>query len=406
MRARHACIGIDLGGSKVLFDLLDERFRVVQSELMETLPERGERRFTKRFAKCLRSLVKTAQRRGLTVRCVGVGCAGFADSDNGVLTSSPNIPFIRDYPLAAKVARWAGAPTVIGNDVQMGLFGEHALGAARGCRSAFAIFIGTGVGGALIVDGRLYRGASGLAGEIGHFLIDAHGPLSGSERHGLLDDVASRSAIAAQAASFAAKHWAPHLYKTTGADLMNIKSAALARSVRHGDHKIEELIRSRSRIIGVVMANLVNFLSPDCIVMGGGLVDDLGDIVVPEAAAAMRRYALPSISRHVNVVASALKGHAVAVGAAIWARERLTQRPVTEGSSPSPEPSPRRRAVRAPSRKRRGPPLRARARRAEPPRRRAWPAGTRGPTATKARPSRGARTAARARPTPPAPSAP
>jgi glucokinase len=320
----RASIGIDLGGSKVLFDLLDDRFRVVASQRMETQPERGETRFTRAFDRHLRSMLRECKRHGYKLRCVGVGCAGFADTETGILTSSPNIPFIEDYDLAASLSRISGAPTLIGNDVQLGLYGESALGAARGARHAMALFIGTGIGGALIIDGRLHRGASGLAGEIGHFLIDAHGPLSGSERHGLLDDVASRSAIAAQAASFAAKHWAPHLFRAAGADLLNMKVGVIAAAVWRGDAKIEELIRSRSRIVGVVMANLVNFLSPECVVLGGGLVDALGKLIVPEAEASMRRHAVPAISERVRVVASSLKRHAVAVGAAKWAWDRIS----------------------------------------------------------------------------------
>lgn len=317
-------VGIDIGGTKVLFDLLDDQFRVVHSCLMETLPEGGERSFTARFRACLNGTLKQARKKKLTVRCIGVGSAGMTDSETGVLTESPNIPFIKNYDLGARLSGWSRAPAVIGNDVQMGLYGEHQLGAAKGCRNAIALFLGTGIGGALVIDGKLYRGASGLAGEVGHFLIDAHGPLSGSERHGLLDDVASRTAIAAEAASFAAKHWAPHLFKKCGANLLEIKAQALAEAVDNGDLKIEELIRSRSRIVGTVMANLVNFLSPDCVVLGGGLVDALGRIIVPEAEAAMRRHALPLIGRRCRVFASALKDHAVAVGAARWAWDRIS----------------------------------------------------------------------------------
>lgn len=319
-----ASIGVDIGGSKVLIDLLDERFRVVESRYMETQAERGERDFTKRLRAGLDEVLRCSDARKLQVRCAGVGCAGMADTEKGIVTESPNIPFIKDFDLARKLTRWAGAPALIGNDVQMGLWGELKLGAARGCRDAVALFIGTGIGGAIVIDGKLYRGASGLAGEIGHFLIDAHGPLSGSERHGLLDDVASRTAIAAEAASFAAKHWAPHLFKLAGANVLEIKANTLDKAVRLGDTKIEELIRSRSRIIGVVMANIANFLSPECFVLGGGLVDALGRIIVPEAEQAMRRQILPPIGKLCKVVPTRLKDHAVAIGAAKWAWDRIS----------------------------------------------------------------------------------
>jgi glucokinase len=242
----------------------------------------------------------------------------------------------------------------------MGLYGEFRRGAARGSRNAIGLFLGTGIGGAVIVDGRLYRGTSGHAGEIGHYLLDALGPLSGSQRYGLLDDVVSRHAIAAQAAAMAAKQWAPHLFRAAGADLLAIKADDIARAIERGDKHIEELVRSRSRIIGIVLANLVNFLSPDLVVLGGGLVKSLGEIVVPEAARSMRRHALPPIARRVKLVPAALGDLAVAAGAACWAidslegartmtekkksRKTRKPRPVDAAPAPAPEPDSERQA--------------------------------------------------------------
>jgi glucokinase len=316
---RWGSLGIDLGGTKVLAVLFDEKFKVVAQELHRTQPDRGLTRFTRKLSASVSKLAREAKRRGIPIRAVGAGCAGFVDAESGLLTSSPNVPFIRDFPLCATLKRLTGIAPSIGNDVQLGLYGEQAFGSARGCRNAIALFLGTGIGGAIIIDGRLHRGSSGLAGEIGHYLLDALGPLSGSQRHGLLDDVASRHAIAAQAAALAAKQWAPHLFREAGADLLEIRADALARAIKRGDEKIEELVRSRSAILGIVMANLVNFLSPDLVVMGGGMVKSLGKIIVPEAERAMRRHALPPIAKPVRVAAAQLGDLAVAAGAAKWA---------------------------------------------------------------------------------------
>jgi glucokinase len=316
---RWGSVGVDLGGTKVLAVLFDEEFKVVAQELHRTQPDRGLDRFTRRLSTSVAKLVRAARERRIQLRGVGAGCAGFVDAKSGLLTSSPNVPFIRDFPLSSTLKKLTGLSPAIGNDVQLGLFGEQAFGSARGCRNALALFLGTGIGGAIIIDGRLYRGSSGLAGEIGHYLLDALGPLSGSQRHGLLDDVASRHAIAAQAAALAAKQWAPNLFREAGTDLLEINADALARAIKNGDDKIEELVRSRSALVGIVMANLVNFLSPDLIVLGGGMVKSLGDIIVPEAERAMRRHALPPIAKHVRVAAAQLGDLAVAAGAAKWA---------------------------------------------------------------------------------------
>jgi len=320
---RWGTIGIDLGGTKVLAALFDERFRPLEQVIHRSQPENGLARFTSRLKSSVVRLLRRARRESISLRAVGAGCAGFVDASRGVLTSCPNIPFISDYPIAAKLGQLTRLPVIVGNDVQLGLYGEHAFGAARGCRNAIALFLGTGIGGALIIEGRLYTGSSGLAGEIGHYLVDAFGPLSGSQRHGLLDDVASRHAIAAQAAALAAKQWAPHLFRDVGANLLEIRADALARAIKRGDDKVEELVRSRAAIVGIVMSNLVNFLSPDVVVLGGGMVKSLGDIIVPEAEKAMRRHAIPLISQRVRVVAAQLGDLAVAAGAARWALDQM-----------------------------------------------------------------------------------
>lgn len=314
-----ASLGIDLGGSKVLAALFDDKLRLVDSLLHHTNPEKGLRRFTAKLEESVLRLVTRARREGLELRAVGAGCAGFVDAASGVLSSCPNIPFIRDYPIARHLGRLAKCSVSVGNDAQLGLYGEFKLGAAVGCRNVIGLFIGTGIGGGAIIEGSLYKGASGLAGEIGHYLLDALGPLSGSERHGLFDDIASRHAIAAQAAAMAAKQWAPHLYREAGTNLLDIRADVLARAIRRGDAKIEELVRSRASIVGLVLANLVNFLSPDMVVLGGGMIKALGDIIVPEAERTMRRHALVPISRCVRVVPARLGDLAVATGAAKWA---------------------------------------------------------------------------------------
>lgn len=328
--ARWGSLGIDLGGTKLLSTLFDDRLRPVEQLLERTRPELGLRRFTALLTRQIERLARRARREGLRLRAAGAGCAGFVDQKSGVLLSSPNVPFIENFPLARRITSAAGCPALLANDVQMGLYGEHALGAARGKRNVIGLFLGTGIGGAIIIDGRLYQGSSGHAGEIGHYLLDALGPFTGSQRYGLLDDVVSRHAIAAQAAAMAAKQWAPHLFKAAGADLLEIRAGDIDRAIRSGDQHIEELVRSRSRIVGIVLSNLVNFLSPDLVVLGGGLVKSLGRIIVPEAQRSMRRHTLPELGRRVRVVPARLGDLAVATGAACWALDNAKE----AGASP------------------------------------------------------------------------
>jgi glucokinase len=207
------------------------------------------------------------------------------------------------------------------NDVHAALYGELKVGKAVDCKDAVAIFIGTGIGGAVAIDGKLHFGASGEAGNIGHYLLHAFGPLAGSERHGVLDDFASRLSIAGTAATFAAKGWAPHLLESIGTDVTNIKSSALADAMRSGDKAIEELVRSRMQIVGIVLSNIVDFLSPEIIVLGGGVTDVMPELVCAEVTAGIQAHSTVGSLHGLKVVTAKHAGLAVTIGAAKFAMD-------------------------------------------------------------------------------------
>lgn len=319
---KRAMLGIDIGGTKTLFGLFDEEFSVVDEMKIKTRADK-EKAFTRGLEESVSSLLDSAERKGLTVVGVGVGCAGSIDRETELLTVSPNIPFLKGYPLKRRLARMTGTPVFIGNDVHMGLYGEQQLGAAKGLKHVLGIFFGTGIGGAVIIDGKLYEGANGAAGEVGHTLMSPLGHLAGSERQGVLDDFASRNAIAGEAASMAAKHMAPHLYKAAGADVDRITSKALAEAIEAGDKKLEEMVRSRARMAGIVISNLVDFLCPEMIVLGGGLVESMPSLFRKEFAAGIRAHTNADVRDAVRIAVIELAGHSVSAGAAKMAWHRF-----------------------------------------------------------------------------------
>ena len=320
MSPGRGTLGIDVGGSKILFVLFDERFRAVAETKIKTP---GEADFTEALESGARALVRKAKKRGLRLMGVGVGCAGNVDRRRGELESCPNLPFLRGYPFEARLSRLAGANVLLGNDVHMGLYGEHRLGAAKGLKHVVGVFFGTGVGAAFIASGELYVGASGAAGEFGHCLVAPMGPLTGSERQGVLDDFVGRNAIAGAAAAIAARGGAPRLLERAGADVLRIRSGALADSIRAGDKAIEEMVRSRARTAGIALSNLVDFLSPEMVVLGGGLVEAMPSLFRQEIAREVRAHAIPAVARGVRVVVAKLGKRAVAAGAAKMAWDRL-----------------------------------------------------------------------------------
>ena len=312
---QRAVIGIDIGGTKTLCALFDDDFRIVEEIKIKTHAHKGEEAFTASFLESVGSLVEAAARKRLSVTAVGVGCAGCADPDKGTMRSCPNVGFLQGYPLRKRLRKITGASVWVANDVQAGLYGEHQLGAAAGLKHVIGIFVGTGIGGALIIDGKLHVGATGYAGDIGNYLLHTIGPLGGWQREGVLDDVASRTAIAGDAAVLAAKRLAPHLQANAGTDVAKIRSGDLADAIENGDKAIDELVRSRARILGVALSNIVDFINPEMVVLGGGLVDAMPDLMVEEIATGIENHVSPA-AKKLKVVAAALKDHAVTVGAA------------------------------------------------------------------------------------------
>ncbi|HXT00848.1 MAG TPA: ROK family protein, partial [Elusimicrobiota bacterium] len=159
---KRAMLGIDIGGTKTLFGLFDEDFSLVDEVKIKTRAD-NEKAFSRSLAASVDSLLRQADRRGLTVVGAGVGCAGSIERETGALKTSPNIPFLKGYPLKKRLTELTGTPVFIGNDVHMGLYGEQQLGAAKGLKHVLGVFFGTGIGGAVIIDGKLYEGANGAA---------------------------------------------------------------------------------------------------------------------------------------------------------------------------------------------------------------------------------------------------
>jgi glucokinase len=296
--------------------LFDDKFGVIEKRRFKTQPGRGDAAFEKRLRGAVNRLLKTAKGQRREVVATGIGCSGNVDSETMELQISPHIPFLKDYPLAQKMGKWTKSEVYLGNDVQMGLYGEHQFGAARGCSHVIGIFIGTGIGGAMIINGKLHRGANGIAGDIGHYLVQPLGSLGGTERQGMLDNVASRTAIAAEAAVFASRQWAPHLFKLAGTDISKMRSKTLARAIKAGDKQIEKLVRSRARIVGIVLSNLIDFINPDAVVLGGGLIEEMGELFLDGVKGGIQEYSTQGSFKKLKIFTTKLKSYAVAMGAA------------------------------------------------------------------------------------------
>ena len=325
---KPAYIGIDIGGTKTLYALFDEAFEVVAEEKLPTTPKKPSASgFTRAFTREVKSLIGKARRHGMSVRAIGIGCAGDIDMRNGVVRSSPNLPFLDGYQMCRALRKLSDAPAYVANDVVAGLYGEFRRGAAKGARHVMGIWIGTGVGGAVIIGGRLHLGVKGRAGDIGNYVLHAGDTGLEAPRKERIDHVASRYAIAGVAASMAAKHHAPQLRAGAGTDVSDIKAGDLAEAIKKGDKAVEKLVRHRTRVLGLALGNLVDFLNPDLIVLGGGLVEAMPRLIKREIRKSIDAHATPKAARAVKVAVAKLERHAINVGAACLALDMQSRHP-------------------------------------------------------------------------------
>jgi glucokinase len=324
MKTKRASIGIDIGGTKSLYALLDQDFEVVVEEKLRTrADEDAPKKFERGQAKAIKRLLREARRRRLEVEVVGVGIAGQVDMRTGVVKSAPNIAFLDGFPMAERLASLTGAPVFVANDVHAALYGEHTLGAARKARHVIGLWIGTGVGGALIVDGRLQLGATGIAGDIGNYLLHPVDTALDAPRKEVIDNIASRTAIAGDAAALASKRASSKLARIAGTDVKDITSGNIAKAIKRGDKALEKLVRSRAAVLGAALSNLVDFLNPDMVVLGGGLVEALPKLLRREIAKSVEAHATAKAGAAVTVVVAKLNKHAGTVGAAKLAYDML-----------------------------------------------------------------------------------
>ncbi len=316
-------IGVDLGGTKILAAVLDPKFRILSEHKAPSEPNRGEKFFIGNIKSCIQTAIRKSKVSVKKLRVIGVGCPGMIDFSRGMVKLSPNIKFLKKYPLRDVVSRILKLPVIIENDVNAGLYGEWKFGAAKGYRDAAGIFLGTGVGGAFILDGRLYRGATGAAGEIGHTFLGAPSLLDSYDKASTVEGLLGRLKIASEAGLLILKQKAPELFKEVEYDIRKIKSKALLHSMTQGDEAIHHLLLQKAKILGLAMANLVNLLNPEIIVLGGGIIEAMEHCLLPEAREVMKKYAMGPIVKSVKVSAAKLGDDAIVMGAARLAIDEI-----------------------------------------------------------------------------------
>ncbi|MEN8613952.1 ROK family protein [Dehalogenimonas sp. THU2] len=252
---------------------------------------------------------------------VALAVAGAIDLKRGVVTNSPNLTATNHTSLRDMLAERYHLPAVMINDASSAALAEHRLGAGRGTRHMIFLTVSTGVGGGIIIDGKLYQGADGSAGEFGHTTIDMNGPPDTCGSFGCLEQNASGTAIAREATRLLSEGRRSSLGRILlENDVLTAEDVAGAAS--DGDDLAREVFNEAMRRLGIGVANIVNIFNPEMIVIGGG-VSQTGDMLFEPVRRFVAEHAFKLPAGRVKIVPAALGVEAGAIGAALYAREEL-----------------------------------------------------------------------------------
>jgi glucokinase len=324
-KGNNGCVvGVDLGGTKILAAVVDSKFSVLSRSKSPTASEDGPEAVVDRIVGCIKAAVKQTDLRMKSISGIGIGAPGPLNPDTGVVAFAPNLGW-HDVPLKDMLESRLSIPTVVENDVNAGTLGEHRLGAGQGVKDMIGVFVGTGIGGGVVTKGKLHRGFNQSAGEVGHMVVEMDGPMCGCGNPGCWEAVASRTAIARRLAKAmkSKKNARTPIYRMTGGDPSKIKSGALKRALLKGDPLVKQELRREADYLGLGVANLVNFFSPQMVVMGGGVVEALGERLLKRVRRQAGRYALEHAIQGVKIVPAKLGDDAVFIGCAALVRDRV-----------------------------------------------------------------------------------
>ena len=317
-------IGFDLGGTKMLSIAYDEKWKELGRRRRKTRGRDGSDSGVARIVSTIEKLLDENDLDANSIAGIGIGCPGPIDMDAGKILSMPNLGW-GQIDIGKILSKEFDCPVSVINDVDAGVFGEYRFGAAKDSRCVVGIFPGTGVGGGCIYQGKILSGAGVSCMEIGHTKISSGMRTSGKGMAGTVEALASRLAIAAEAAKAAQRGDAPNLYDDVGTDLAEIRSGAISGAVKAGDKVIERLVEDAAGVIGAAVINLVHILGPDTVILGGGLVEAMEDLFVGTVRKVAKDGVMPVYQDRFEVKAAKLGDDAGVMGAAAWARDQQTR---------------------------------------------------------------------------------
>ena len=305
-------ICLDVGGTKVLGAIFNEKDEIIY-RLKKRSKSGGEGAadVEKVIIDVVEEMIAESGIDRKKINAIASCAPGVIDQDTGVVLFAPNLPW-RDYDLAGAMRKQFGVPFFVGNDVNLGVLGEYKFGAAKGYKNIVGFFVGTGLGGGLVLNGSLFTGHQFKAAEYGHMILDPEGPLCNCGQRGCLEAFSSKQGMTAYIRQQVSRG-----RQTLMADAVKdgvFRSKKLKKALAEGDEVALEAVDRACHYLAVATGNMINTLSPDLVLYGGGVIEAVGDLFLEKVLKELDRYCMPAIRSSVDIKIAALGDDSILYG--------------------------------------------------------------------------------------------
>lgn len=263
-------IGFDLGGTNMGSALVSKEGKILYENESETLANNTADDIAKRIKLLIKDSIDNANKNNYEVEFIGMGCPGLLDTQKGIIKFSPNIPSFKEFHISEIISNEFNLPVKIDNDVRVAAIGEFLFGAGKGYKNIICMTVGTGIGGGIILNGKIQRGPSESMGEVGHMTLKEDGPLCGCGNYGCLESLSSSTAMIKEIDN-ALKNNKSEILKNLVESGEKKGSYMLIKAIEKGDKVSLDIFNNAGKWLGIGLANLINILNPEIIIMGGGV---------------------------------------------------------------------------------------------------------------------------------------
>ena len=315
-------VSVDMGGTKILASVLNTKKGIIARQKKPTNVNSGTKTYVKDVAQIVTKVVAESKLKDENIAAVCLGVPGSVNPIIGIINFAPNLG-IKNYKMKSELEKLIPYPVLLENDVNLGALGVKSFGVGKKSENMLAVFIGTGIGGGIIINGKIYRGFNFVAGEIGHMLVQKNGPMCSCGKKGCFEALASRTAIVNNIINDVKKGKKKSVLSNLIKSNQRIKSGALRNAIDRKDKVVTKRITEACETIGDILGSVCNLMNFDMIVLGGGVIEALGDFMMPIIKKEFNNHVLDAVAKGIKIIPSKLGDDAAIYGGLALADEFL-----------------------------------------------------------------------------------